>query len=48
MQGKVFHDAGTTVQQQVIAFARRGTVKVQIAGTGLTEQMFPDDTAQFH
>ncbi len=45
MQGQVFHDAGTTAKQQVVTFAWCGIMEIQITGTCLAEQMFPDDTA---
>ena len=48
MQGQVFHDAGTTAKQQVVTFAWYGIMEIKITGTCLAEQMFPDDTAQFH
>ena len=37
LQGKMLHNAGTTLQQQLIAFAGCGAVEVGVAGTGLTK-----------
>ena len=48
VEGKMFHNAGTTVEQQFVAFAGRGAVEVEVAGTGLTQQMLADNTAQLH
>jgi len=37
LQGKMLNNTGTTLQQQLIAFAGCGAVEVDVAGTGLTE-----------
>ena len=37
LQVKKLHNAGTTLQQQLIAFAGCGAVEVEVAGAGLTE-----------
>ena len=37
LQGKMLNDAGTALQQQLIALAGCGAVEVGVAGTGLTE-----------
>ena len=37
LQGKMLNNAGTALQQQLIAFAGCGAVEVDVAGTGLTE-----------
>jgi hypothetical protein len=37
LQVKILHNAGTTLQQQLIAFAGCGAVEVEVAGAGLTE-----------
>ena len=48
IQGEMLHDAGTTAEQQFVAFARRRAVEVKIAGAGLTQQVFADDTSKLH
>ena len=48
LQGKMLNNAGTTLQQQLIAFAGCGAMEVEVAGTGLTEQVLSYDTAQLH
>ena len=48
LQGKMLNNTGTTLQQQLIAFAGCGAVEVEVAGAGLTEQMLSYDTAQLH
>ena len=45
LQGKMLNNAGTTLQQQFIAFAGCGTVEVEVAGAMLSEDKFADDTA---
>jgi len=37
LQGKMLNNTGTTLQQQLIAFAGCGAVEVEVAGAGLTE-----------
>ena len=37
LQGKMLNNAGTALQQQLIAFAGCGAVEVEVAGAGLTE-----------
>ena len=37
LQGKMLNNTGTTLQQQLIAFAGCGTMEVEVAGAGLTE-----------
>ena len=37
LQGKMLNNAGTTLQQQLIALAGCGAVEVGVAGTGLNE-----------
>ena len=44
LQGKMFNNAGTTLQQQLIAFAGCGAMEVEVAGTSLTEQVLSYDT----
>ena len=41
-------DAGTAMQQQLVALAGCGAMKVEIAGTGLTEQVLGNKAAQYH
>ena len=36
LQGKMLHNAGTTLQQQLIASAGCGAVELDVAGAGLT------------
>ena len=45
LQGKMLHNAGTTLQQQLIALAGCGAVEVEVAGAMLSEDKFADDTA---
>ena len=48
LQGKVLHNAGTTLQQLLIAFAGCGAVEVEIARTELEENVLGNDGTQLH
>ena len=48
LQVKKLHNAGTTLQQQLVAFEGRGAVEVGVAGTCLTEQVLGNEAAQIH
>ena len=44
----MLHNAGTTLQQQLIAFAGCGTMKVLIACLELVEHVLAYNSSQFH
>ena len=48
LQGKVLHDAGTTLQQLLIALAGCGAVEVEITRTELEENVLGNDGTQLH
>ena len=48
MERQVLHDAGTTLQQQLVTLAGRGTVEVEVALVALPQHVLGDDAAQLH
>ena len=48
VERKMLHDTGTASHQQLVAFAWRSAVEIEVAGTGLTEQVLADDAAKCH
>ena len=48
IQGEMAGDARAAAEQQLVAFEGRGAVEVDVAGTGLTKQVFGNEAAQIH